>query len=50
MQAQDVGGAIRGVVRADLYWGSGLEAGRVAGITKQKGQMWLLVSANPTTP
>lgn len=50
MHAQDVGGAIRGVVRADLYWGSGLEAGRVAGITKQKGQMWLLWPKNSSLP
>lgn len=41
--AQDTGGAIRGVVRADFYWGSGGEAGAVAGKMRQKGQMWVLM-------
>src|SRR5262249_49153993 len=31
MTAQDVGGAIRGVARADFYWGSGPDAGAQAG-------------------
>ena len=31
MLAQDTGGAIRGVVRADFFWGSGNEAGALAG-------------------
>ncbi|MDE2049366.1 MAG: murein transglycosylase A, partial [Betaproteobacteria bacterium] len=31
--AQDVGGAITGAVRADLFWGSGDEAGDLAGRT-----------------
>lgn len=43
MLAQDTGGAIRGVVRADFYWGSGPEAGASAGKMKQKGQMWVLM-------
>jgi membrane-bound lytic murein transglycosylase A len=43
MLAQDTGGAIRGVVRADFYWGSGPEAGANAGRMKQKGQMWVLM-------
>lgn len=43
MVAQDTGGAIRGVVRADFYWGSGVEAGNQAGRMRQKGQMWLLL-------
>ena len=43
MLAQDTGGAIRGVVRADFYWGSGAEAGSLAGRMRQKGQMWLLM-------
>jgi membrane-bound lytic murein transglycosylase A len=41
--AQDTGGAIRGPVRADFYWGSGAEAGAKAGRMKQKGQMWALL-------
>jgi membrane-bound lytic murein transglycosylase A len=43
MLAQDTGGAIRGVVRADFYWGSGPEAGSQAGRMRQKGAMWLLM-------
>ena len=40
--AQDTGGAIRGPVRADFFWGFGDEAGREAGRMKQPGRMWLL--------
>lgn len=43
MLAQDTGGAIRGVVRADFYWGSGSEAGSLAGRMRQQGRMWLLM-------
>jgi membrane-bound lytic murein transglycosylase A len=43
MLAQDTGGAIRGVVRADFYWGSGSEAGSLAGRMRQKGAMWILL-------
>jgi membrane-bound lytic murein transglycosylase A len=42
MAAQDVGGAIRGVVRADFFWGTGVEAGALAGRMRQQGKMWLL--------
>jgi membrane-bound lytic murein transglycosylase A len=42
MAAQDTGGAIRGVVRADFYWGTGPEAGALAGRMRQQGRMWLL--------
>jgi len=42
MAAQDTGGAIRGVVRADFFWGSGPEAGERAGKMRQQGKMWLL--------
>ena len=42
MAAQDTGGAIRGAVRADLYWGSGPEAGALAGRMRQQGRMWVL--------
>lgn len=41
--AQDTGGAIRGVVRADLFWGFGTQAGHQAGRMKQPGQMWVLL-------
>ena len=40
--AQDTGGAIRGAVRADFFWGFGDEAGREAGRMRQDGAMWLL--------
>ena len=42
MAAQDTGGAIRGVVRGDFYWGTGAEAGTQAGRMRQQGRMWLL--------
>lgn len=40
--AQDTGGAIRGEVRADYFWGFGAEAGREAGRMRQQGRMWVL--------
>ena len=40
--AQDTGGAIRGAVRADYFWGFGDAAGRKAGRMRQEGRMWLL--------
>ena len=40
--ALDTGGAIRGPVRADFYWGSGPEAGALAGRMRQQGRLWLL--------
>jgi membrane-bound lytic murein transglycosylase A len=40
--AQDTGGAIRGAVRADFFWGFGDAAGREAGRMRQDGRMWLL--------
>lgn len=40
--AQDTGGAIAGEVRADLFWGTGDQAGELAGNMKQQGQIWLL--------
>lgn len=42
VMAQDTGGAIRGAVRADFYWGSGNEAGALAGRMRQQGRMWIL--------
>jgi membrane-bound lytic murein transglycosylase A len=49
MLAQDTGGAIRGPVRADFFWGSGSGAGDQAGRMRQPGQMWLLLPTG-TTP
>jgi membrane-bound lytic murein transglycosylase A len=42
MLAQDTGGAIRGAVRADFFWGFGDDAGRQAGRMKQDGRLWIL--------
>ncbi len=41
--AQDTGGAIRGAVRADYFWGFGNEAGQMARSTKHRGQMWVML-------
>lgn len=48
--AQDTGGAIKGVVRADFYWGYGAEAGRMAGRMRQQGRMWVLMPTAFTVP
>lgn len=42
VQAQDTGGAIRGPLRVDYFWGSSAEAANLAGTMKQSGQLWLL--------
>lgn len=41
MLAQDTGGAIKGGVRADVYWGDGESAGKLAGAMRQQGQLWV---------
>jgi len=43
MMAQDTGGAIKGGVRADFYWGDGNEAGAKAGAMKQAGKIWVFL-------
>ena len=43
MMAQDTGGAIKGGVRADFFWGAGFEAGVKAGAMKQSGKIWVLL-------
>ncbi|MEY2632876.1 MAG: hypothetical protein RIR00_1530 [Pseudomonadota bacterium] len=43
MLAQDTGGAIKGAIRADFFWGFGKEAGEQAGRMKQPGRMWVLL-------
>ena len=43
MAAQDTGGAIKGAVRADVFWGSGPEAGALAGRMRQTGRLWVLL-------
>ncbi len=42
MLAQDTGGAIKGAVRADFFWGFGESAGMQAGKMKQQGRLWVL--------
>ena len=41
--AQDTGGAIRGVVRADIYWGFGARAGEIAGRMRSTGSLTVLL-------
>lgn len=43
MVAQDTGGAIKGRVRADFFWGMGQDAGKIAGRMKQSGRLWVLL-------
>lgn len=43
MIAQDVGSAIRGPERGDIYFGSGDNAERRAGVTKHRGNMLVLL-------
>ncbi len=43
MIAQDTGGAIRGAVRGDVFWGYGDEAEHLAGLMKSRGRYWLLL-------
>ena len=43
MLAQDTGGAIRGHVRADVFWGRGDEAEKLAGLMKQQGKLFVLL-------
>ncbi|MNO08038.1 murein transglycosylase A [compost metagenome] len=50
MAAQDTGGAIAGEVRADLFWGTGAEAGELAGHMKQEGRIWLLWPKDAALP
>jgi membrane-bound lytic murein transglycosylase A len=56
MAAHDTGGAIRGVVRGDFFWGTGPEAGAQAGRMRQQGRLWLLwpigepLPAGPAAP
>lgn len=43
MVSQDTGGAIRGPVRGDVFWGTGRDAGEIAGRMKHQGRYWLLL-------
>jgi membrane-bound lytic murein transglycosylase A len=48
--AQDTGGAIRGALRADFFWGFGEDAAWQAGRMKQEGRMWLLWPKDAALP
>ncbi|MFY8095545.1 MAG: murein transglycosylase A [Niveispirillum sp.] len=50
MVAQDTGGAIRGPVRGDVFWGHGAEAEQRAGLMKSSGRYWLLLPKGVTPP
>ena len=52
MVAQDTGGAIRGGVRGDFFWGYGIEAETRAGQMKSRGRYWFLlpVPDQPVAP
>jgi membrane-bound lytic murein transglycosylase A len=43
MIAQDTGSAIKGAQRADIFFGTGEEAGRLAGRVKDPGRMVVLL-------
>ena len=40
---QDTGGAIKGPVRGDVFWGHGPEAEEIAGRMKHQGRLWILL-------
>jgi len=44
---QDTGGAIRGLQRADIYFGTGDQAGALAGYMNRPGRMFFLLLKNP---
>ncbi len=50
VMAQDTGGAIRGAVRADFFWGFGSDAAREAGRMKQPARMWVLWPVDAGVP
>jgi membrane-bound lytic murein transglycosylase A len=50
MLGQDTGGAIRGALRADFFWGLGTEAGEAAGAMREQGSFWLLWPADQAPP
>jgi membrane-bound lytic murein transglycosylase A len=50
MVTQDTGGAIRGAIRGDVFWGAGDEAAARAGVMKSKGRYWILLPKTVTVP
>ena len=43
MVAADTGGAIKGKIRADFFWGHGDKAERTAGRMKERGKLFILM-------
>ncbi len=43
VMAQDTGGAIKGAIRGDVYWGQGEKASKMAGPMKSRGFFFLLI-------
>jgi membrane-bound lytic murein transglycosylase A len=41
--AQDTGGAIKGIIRGDVYWGASDKAADIAGHMQSDGQYWILL-------
>ena len=50
MVAQDVGGAISGPVRGDVFWGFGADAETKAGAMRAHGRYYLLLPKSATLP
>ncbi|OYV54709.1 MAG: hypothetical protein B7X00_01080, partial [Legionella sp. 21-45-4] len=48
--AQDTGGAIKGPVRGDVFWGNSDKASAIAGKMKNTGQYWLLLPKSLVKP
>ncbi len=48
--AQDTGGAIRGAVRGDVFWGAGERARAIAGRMAHRGRYWALVPRGLASP
>jgi membrane-bound lytic murein transglycosylase A len=46
VMAQDTGGAIKGPVRGDLFWGHGPDAETGAGLMKARGRYTMLAPRN----
>jgi membrane-bound lytic murein transglycosylase A len=48
--AQDTGGAIRGPVRGDVFWGHGTDAELRAGVMKSPGEYYILLPRTVSVP
>jgi membrane-bound lytic murein transglycosylase A len=50
MVAQDTGGAIRGPVRGDIFFGHGAQAAATAGQARLRGRYWILLPVSVPQP